>query len=150
MPSCLPTVVSRFEVAMRLAGGPMSLGADDQRALDSITECLTESDPVLAGLLDTFTRLTAGEAMPAREQIGAKWRQMQGTARRAGRRKRTRRAGRRLGTAQILMLVWLLLTALFVSLAVVLGSGGPAPCRTSWAMGCAVPAPSAAAHAGRS
>jgi hypothetical protein len=131
---------------VRLAGGPMSLSADDRRALDSITESLAESDPVLAGLLDTFTRLTAGEAMPAREQVGARRRQMQGTAG----RKRARRAGRRLGTAQILMLVWLLLTALFLSLAVALGSGGPAPCRTSWAMGCAVPAPSAATHPGRS
>ncbi len=124
----------------------MSLSADDRRALNSITEGLAESDPVLAGLLDTFTRLTAGEAMPAREQIGARWRQMRGTAG----RKRARRVGRRRGTAQIIILVWLLLTALFVSLAVVLGGGGPAPCRTSWAMGCAVPAPSAAAHAGRS
>jgi Protein of unknown function (DUF3040) len=124
----------------------MSLSSDDRRALDSITENLAESDPVLAGLLDTFTRLTAGEAMPAREQIGARRRQMQGTAG----RKRARRAGRRPSAAQILMLAWLLLTALFVSLAIVLGSGGRAPCRTSWAMGCAIPAPSAATHAGRS
>jgi hypothetical protein len=128
----------------------MSLSADDRRALDSITESLTVSDPVLAGLLDTFTRLTAGETMPAREQIGARWRQMQGTARRAAGPRQARHAGRRRGTAQILIVVWILLTALFVSWAVALGSGSPAPCRTSWAMGCALPAPSPAAHAARS
>jgi len=141
VPACSSAVVRRFAAAECMAGGPMSLSAHDRQVLDFITESLTVSDPVLAGLLDTFTRLTAGELMPAREQIGARSRQMRGTA---------RRPGRRLGPAGIMILVWLLLTALFVSMAVVLSNGSPAPCRTSWAMGCADPAPSAAAHAGPS
>jgi len=146
VPFCLSAMGRRFAVVACMAVGPMSLNPHDRQVLDSITESLTLSDPVLAGLLETFTRLTAGEVMPAREQIGAGWREMRGTARRPGWRKPARRAGRRLSPGGIMILVWLLLTALFVSMAVVLSNGSPAPCRTSWAMGCADPAPSAAAH----
>jgi len=146
VPCCLRAVGPRFAAAESVAGGTMSLSAHERHLLDSITESLTLSDPVLAGLLDTFTQLTAGEAMPAREQIGARWRQMRGTVGRGS--SRARCAGRRLGPAGIMMLAWLMLTVLFVSVAVALGNGGPAPCRASWAMGCADPAHSAAAHAG--
>jgi hypothetical protein len=63
----------------------MSLSAYERRALDSISENLTGSDPDLAQLLDTFTQLTASELMPAREQIGTRWRHTMRTTRRARR-----------------------------------------------------------------
>jgi Protein of unknown function (DUF3040) len=46
----------------------MSLSAHEQQALDSIGQDLSVSDPELSSLLATFTRLTAGEDMPAREK----------------------------------------------------------------------------------
>jgi Protein of unknown function (DUF3040) len=57
----------------------MSLSAHEQQALDSIGQDLSVSDPELTSLLATFTRLTAGEDMPAREKT-------QTSARRATRR----------------------------------------------------------------
>jgi hypothetical protein len=65
----------------------MSLSAQEQQALDSIGHKLSVSDPELTSLLTTFTRLTAGEDMPAREKTpaGAGW---------AGRRLRRHRRRR--------------------------------------------------------
>jgi hypothetical protein len=50
----------------------MSLSAQEQQVLDSIGHKLSASDPELASLLTTFTRLTAGEDMPAREKTQAR------------------------------------------------------------------------------
>jgi hypothetical protein len=47
----------------------MGLDPREQRTLRSIGERLSGSDPRLASLLDTFTRLTSAEEMPARERI---------------------------------------------------------------------------------
>jgi hypothetical protein len=49
----------------------MSLSSHEQHALHSIENRLCVSDPELASLLATFTRLTAGEEMPAREKTPA-------------------------------------------------------------------------------
>jgi len=62
----------------------MSLSAHEQQALDSIGQDLSVTDPELTSLLATFTRLTAGEDMPARERT-------QAPARRAARRPRRHR-----------------------------------------------------------
>ena len=48
----------------------MSLSARDQEALDGIADELAGPDSNLAAMLDTFTRLTAGEQMPRGEEIG--------------------------------------------------------------------------------
>lgn len=48
----------------------MSLSEHEQQALHSIEYRLADADPELASMLATFTRLTAGEALPARENIG--------------------------------------------------------------------------------
>lgn len=48
----------------------MSLSVRERHALHCIENGLVGSDPKLASLLATFTRLTAGEAMPVREKIG--------------------------------------------------------------------------------
>ncbi len=51
----------------------MGLSAREQQALRSIEVGLTFSAPRLASRLAVFTRLTAGEAFPARESIRACW-----------------------------------------------------------------------------
>jgi len=117
----------------------MSLSPRDRQALDSITDGLTGSDPALAKLLDTFTRLTAGEAMPAREQVEGRGRRI---------RQGVCRAGRRLSPGGIMMVAWLVITALLVSLAVVCSNDDRLPCTSPPVLGCARPAPSAAAHPG--
>jgi hypothetical protein len=55
--------------AVPRAGGTVNVSAHERNALDCISEGLSASDPVLAGFLDTFTRLNAGERMSAREQV---------------------------------------------------------------------------------
>lgn len=119
----------------------MSLSAHDKQALHGITGSLEDSDPALAGLLNEFTRLTAGQAMPPREQIGISWRRLQGIA---------RRVSRRLGPAGILMIVWVVLAALLVSVAIAVGSGTPARCTALSPLVCPDPGSSAAAHAAQS
>jgi Protein of unknown function (DUF3040) len=47
----------------------MSLSRRQQRLLNQIDEAVSRSDPRLAGMLAVFTRLTAGEPMPCREQL---------------------------------------------------------------------------------
>lgn len=47
----------------------MGLCARERQALCSIEDRLALSDPGLSSLLAVFTRLTAGEAFPARESI---------------------------------------------------------------------------------
>ena len=51
----------------------MGLSAREQQALRSIEGGLTVSAPRLASRLGVFTRLTTGEAFPARESIRACW-----------------------------------------------------------------------------
>jgi hypothetical protein len=51
----------------------MGLSVREQQALRSIEGGLTVSAPFLASRLAIFTRLTAGEAFPARESIQACW-----------------------------------------------------------------------------
>jgi len=119
----------------------MSLRPRDRQALDSITEGLEGSDPALARLLDTFTRLTAGEAMPSREHVDGRGRRL---------RQRVCGVGRRLGPGGIMIVVWFVITALLVSLAVVSSNADRRPCVASPAMGCAQPVPSAAGHPGPS
>lgn len=49
----------------------LSLSAHDRQELEEIEEGLAASDPQLAAMLSTFSRLVDGEAIPAREQIRA-------------------------------------------------------------------------------
>jgi hypothetical protein len=107
----------------------MTLSAHERRELDSISQGLAVSDPGLAGLLGTFTRLTTSEVMPGHEQIAA------GPA-------------RLLWRAGIVTLVLIPFTALVAAVAVALSASSLAPCRTP-SMGCQEEVPSAAAHAGR-
>ena len=47
----------------------MSLVGWDHQALDSIQSALGHTDPKLASMLATFTRLAASEQMPAHEKV---------------------------------------------------------------------------------
>jgi hypothetical protein len=47
----------------------VGLPARQEKVLESIETALRESDPKLAGLYATFTRLTTGEEMPKFEQL---------------------------------------------------------------------------------
>ena len=47
----------------------MRLSVREQRQLDTIGEAVSQSDVQLAAMLVTFSRLTAGEPMPDREQL---------------------------------------------------------------------------------
>lgn len=117
---------SRLAAVVRSAGDRMSLSAYERRALDSISDNLTGSDPVLAQLLDTFTRLTASDVMPAREQIGPRWPQKMRTARPArgiGSASRPPRPVGLLRRVAVAILLLIPLIAVLVALAVVLHSG---------------------------
>lgn len=107
----------------------MSLSTREQQALDSIEDRLAGSDPRLASLLSTFTRLTAGEALPKRENIQA-----------CPSRNRVR--------GQLVWpLLWLVVSIalIAVALSVSRGSGSPGACSPLLAPAlCAVPSP---AHA---
>lgn len=112
----------------------MSLNAHDQRELDAIEHELSGSDPKLALLLATFTRLAADEEMPVREGIRAR--------------------GHLLNWGR----VWLLLTFLIglaliaVTVVAAVSSGGRRAC-SGWAAACAGRAPARAvtlgSHRGR-
>jgi hypothetical protein len=95
---------------------------------------LAESDPHLAGLLGTFTRLTAGEQMPAREQFRAAWRRPIRPGRAVSRKlpRPSRQASahgmQRFSLAHGLMLLWLLASVGLISLAIALSSATTASC----------------------
>jgi hypothetical protein len=122
----------------------MGLSAQDRQALDFIEDRLAASDPKLASMLATFSRLTAEEAMPLRENIHPVLR-----SRRRRRRgptvpvepgheasgARNRRCWRRQALA-----LWFVITLALVgaALAAIHAGGGLCPPR---ARGCAVQAP---------
>jgi hypothetical protein len=112
----------------------MSLSAWEQQALDSIRDGLAGSDPELAGLLTTFTRLAADEAMPVRATLRARSRRAFQRSRRRARRGRDQvgQAYLRL-RSRYAVLAWLLVTMVMIGVAVALSQGdGPSACAGSW------------------
>ncbi len=119
----------------------MSLSSREKQALDSIESRLVGSDPGLASMLGTFTRLTSGEDMPAREKIRPRPRMRRHDR---GARERPRRLVRRVGRPQAAMLVWLVISIalLATGLAVSRGGGGARrACAASFAVACGRPTP---------
>ena len=113
----------------------MSLSEREQQALDGIENRLVGSDPKLATLLSAFTRLTSGEAMPAREEV----RMRVGWARRLGRRARRFLAAYE-GLGRAMALLWVLIAVGLIALAVGLSGGGSGrACIGSWPRVCAAP-----------
>jgi hypothetical protein len=109
----------------------MSLSSHEQHALHSIEDRLCVSAPELASLLATFSRLTAGEDMPAQEKTP--------TSRVAPRRSRRRSAlryrTRRLAGRPRRLLLWQaagLVLGLLVAVGVVAGAMAITGLRPGW------------------
>jgi len=120
----------------------MSLSAWEQQALDSIKDGLAGSDPDLAALLSAFTRLASGEEMPDGEKIRAGSRRAWRRLRRARWRCTMRKICQRLGIQRAVLLLWLLITAAMIAVALTLNAGGGhGTCTQTAAMICIRPAP---------
>jgi hypothetical protein len=91
----------------------MSISEQEQRTLEAIGEDLARSAPKLASMLSIFSRLTAGETMPAREPA-----RYPGPGAAA-----TRRAGGGHLVRGARRWVWVVAVLALIALALVLGHG---------------------------
>ncbi len=126
----------------------MSLTELDRQALGSIEHGLAGSDPRLASMLTIFSRLAADEEMPAGEKIRV--RRGRPAARRPRRARRHPRRGialpqprrlyPRLGLSQAMLLLWVVISAGGLAVALVLNtSGHNASCIRSVGTACLSP-----------
>jgi len=105
-------------------GSVMGLSPREQHALNSIKEALAGSE--LAALLATFTRLAAGEEMPARVPVRERKQRYPRRARqrRHPRQEKTRqhahRVYLRLGFHRVALVLWLVITVALITTAVAL------------------------------
>jgi hypothetical protein len=111
-------------------------------ALGPIEDGLAGSDPALTSMLGIFNRLTSDEEMPAREQTRVR-RQAVHSPRRARRRphhgpalRRPRQLYLRLGWQQAVLLVWVVVSAGLIAVALVLNAGGHGACTHQAGGGC--------------
>jgi len=110
----------------------MSLTEPQMQALGWIEDGLAGSDPRLASMLNIFSRLGAGEEMPAREKTRV--RRGRPAARRPRRARRHPRRGiarpqprrlyPRLTLPQAMLLLWVVITAGMLAVALVLNTSG--------------------------
>ena len=105
----------------------MSLNQLETQALSSIADGLAGSDPRLASMLTIFSRLAAGEEMPAREKT------------------RARRLHPRLGRQQATLVLGAVISAALFTAALALTASGHNACARS--MGTACPSPSVSQQA---
>ncbi len=118
----------------------MNLSGWEQQALDSIKDGLASSDPKLAARLSIFTRLASGEEMPAREKLPAGARRPRPRPRRPRRgdaRGHAHQVYQRTGLPRVMPLLWLVITAVLIVVALVcsrVGSNGG--CTLPWASSC--------------
>jgi Protein of unknown function (DUF3040) len=127
-----------------MEGPAMSLSAWEQQTLDSIKDGLTGSDPQLAALLTTFTRLASGEAMPAQEEIpvGSPRPRPRPGRRRAGTRRRARPAAGYVRLQWFILIGFLVTTAVLITVALVVGrGGGQGTCTGVWPTMCSPHSP---------
>jgi len=110
----------------------------ERQALGSIADGLAGSDPRLASMLTIFSRLAAGEEMPAREMIRAR------RGRSAAHRPRRARLYPRLGLSQAMLLLWVVITAGMLAVALVLNTSAHNACIQSMGTACLSPGPTAA------
>ena len=119
----------------------MSFTELERQSLGSIADGLAGSDPRLASMLNIFSRLAAGEEMPAR----AKTRVRRGRppARRHPRRgtalPQVGRLYPRLGRQQAILLLWAVTVAALLATALLLNTSGHNACIQS--IGTACPSP---------
>ena len=112
----------------------MSLSAWEQQALDSIKDGLAGSDPQLAALLSTFTRLASGEEMPVQEDILAGSRRKPIHRRRVGARRHSRPMLGYVDRRRVILALLFVIIGTLITVALVLGhsGGGQATCTESW------------------
>jgi hypothetical protein len=111
----------------------MSLSAREKYTLHSIEYRLSGSDPELASLMALFTRLTAGEDMPARETIQTRRASRRGHGnRRQPPRNMVRRLRQHVTWPGAGLVIAVLLAFALLATAVVLDGG-------SFGRGCSVP-----------
>ena len=131
----------------------MSFTDLERQALGSIADGLAGSDPRLASMLTIFSRLAAGEDMPAREKTRV--RRGRPAARRPRRARRhprramafpqPRRRYPRLGRPQAMLVLGAVISAALLTAALALTASGPRTCARPMGTGC--PAPSLPQHA---
>jgi hypothetical protein len=134
----------------------MSLAEVERQALGSIEHGLAGSDPSLASMLNIFSRLAAGEEMPAREKIRVRRGRLAAHRPRRARRHprrgtalpQPRRLYARLGWQQTMLLMWVVISAGLLTIALILNNSGHRACIQSMGMAC--PSPSIPQHAGAS
>ncbi len=110
----------------------MSLNEPEWQALGWIEDGLAGSDPMLASMLNIFSRLAAGEEMPVGEKIRVRsGRPPAHRPRRARRHQRrgtvlpqARRLYLRLGLQQAMLLLWAVITAGMLAVALILNTSG--------------------------
>ena len=110
----------------------MSLNEPQMQALGWIEDSLAGSDPRLASMLNIFSRLAAGEEMPAGEKIRVRRGQPAAPRPRPARRHlrwgiaplQARRLYPRLGLQQAMLLLWVVISAGALAVALVLNTSG--------------------------
>ena len=125
----------------------MSLNQLETQALGSIADGLAGSDPRLASMLTIFSRLAAGEEMPAREKTRARrgWR----SAHRPRRARRHARRGTafpqpsrlypRLGRQQAMLVLGAVISAALLTAALALTTSGHNTCARPMGTACTPP-----------
>ena len=98
----------------------------EHQALESIQDALGHTDPTLAALLATFTRLASSDDMPAHENLRSPLRHP--PRRRRSRPRRGNAPHRHRSLQRAAVLTWLLTSIALITVAVILSRGGPAPC----------------------
>jgi len=110
----------------------MSLTQPETQALGSIADGLAGADPRLASMLTIFSRLAAGEDMPAREKTRARCRRL--TARRRHPRRRPARLNR-----PAMLVLGAVISAALLTVALALTASGPKTCIQSMRTTCSAP-----------
>ena len=131
----------------------MSLNHLERQALGAIADGLAGSDPRLASMLTIFSRLAAGEEMPAREKARARRRRSAVLCPRRARRyphrgtafPQPRRRYARLGWQQAVLVLGAVISAALLTAALALTASGPTTCARPMGMAC--PSPSIPRHA---
>ena len=98
----------------------------EHEALDSIQTALGRTDPKLASLLATFSRLASSEQMPAHEKVWSPLRHP--PHRRRSRPRRAKAPHRHRSLQRAVILTWLITSIAMITVAVILSRGSPAPC----------------------
>jgi len=124
----------------------MSLNQSETQTLGTIADGLAGSDPRLASMLDIFSRLAAGEEMPARAKTRVRRGRPPARPRRARRHPRrgtalpqVHRLYPRLARQQAILLLWAVTTAALLATALLLNTSGHNACIQS--IGTACPSP---------